>query len=415
MPKPSIYRQLPSAQVKGEHLLPSPRHFNPGLLRYKGRLWLCYRYHLGREHASRCATALMPIDKTTFQPIAPSQHLNLPAVVGDEHFEDARLFLFKGQPHISWTQMTGYQPGVDYKCVVKYARLRLNGNRWLIDEVFYPQYGRNHGGSKEKNWAFFEAEGALHVVYQDSPHRIVLRLDGARVVQEYTSPAPTWPWGPIRGGTPAVALDGGMNMLAVFHSSLPTEISPHYVRYYGGAYTFAARAPFEVTAISHRPLMAGSESDGHGADPRFAAGWKPFVVFPCGLVPPLPDSEDLNFLVSLGVNDWQCAVGRLTLDQLHLGRPDRSDVPHRYFMTSNGSLPVQMADANGGLTWLHWEIARPDPRGAFAPPGLYATNDGREAEAMADSAGAEEITVAQYGALGGRHARHGQHAPLVFG
>lgn len=413
MAKPSVYNQISAKQVSGEHMLPSPRHFNPGLLRYKGRLWCCYRFHLGREHASRCATALVPIDRATMKPTAPSQHLNLPAVVGDEHFEDARLFMFKGQPHISYTQMTGYRPGVDYKCVVKYARLKLNGNRWLIDEVFYPQYGRNHGGAKEKNWVFFEHNGGLYVIYEDTPRRVILRLEGDRVVEEFVSESAAWPWGTIRGGTPPVPFGDGQ-MLAVFHSSLPTETAPHYVRYYGAAYTFEAKPPFRITSISHRPLMAGSEADGHGADPRYAAGWKPFVVFPCGLVPPVEGADDQSFLVSLGVNDWQCAVGRLTRDQLCLGAPDRSDAPMRYFATPNGSMPARMMNSSGSSTWIKWEIPNAERRGASVAPGLYATNDGREAEALGDMPRAEEIAEAQYRAMGGRMAIPRKTEPLVF-
>lgn len=414
MPKPSVYRQIDAVQVRGEHMPPSPRHWNCSLLRYKGRLWFSMRYHLGKEHASRCAVALVPIDKRTFQPTAPSQHLNLPAVVGDEHFEDARLFMFNGQPHISYTQMTGYEPGKDYRCVMKYARLKLNGNRWLIEQTFFPQYGANHGGSKEKNWSFFEHDKALHVIYEDSPQRLVLRLDGDQVVDGYESAAASWPWGTIRGGTPPVSIAGGQ-MLAIFHSSVPTEAPPHFVRYYGAAYTFEAKPPFAITAISHQPLMAGSELDGHGPDPRYAAGWKPFVVFPCGLVPPMEGSDDQSFLVSLGVNDWQCAVGRLRLDQMRMGLPDRSDAPMRYFANPNGSMPAKMIDASGQPAWLHWEITQTDRRGASAPAGVYATSDGREAEAFLDSPRTEEITAEQYRAQGGRMAIPERSAMPVFG
>lgn len=396
MAKPSIYSQIEAVQVPpGPFMKPSPRHWNPGLLRYKGRLWMSVRYHLGVEHASRCATALVPLDKATLQPTAPAQHLNLPGIVGDEHFEDARLFMFNGAPHISYTQMTGYRPGVDYSCHIRYARLKLNGNRWLIEEVFHPQYGRNGGSGKEKNWAFFEHAGALHAVYSDQPKRIVIRLDGSRVVDQYESEPAIWPWGTIRGGAPPIPFETG-KMMAIFHSSIPTEEAPHFVRYYGAAYVFEAKPPFRLLAVSSKPLMAGSEADGHGIDPRFSAGWKPFVVFPCGCV---PDGE--NFLVSLGVNDWQCAVGKLTPQQLQLISPDRSDAPNRYFRTLNGSLPAKMLSADGQPAYLQWEIPRPNLRG-MAPEGVFATSDGREAEALEAASRSEEITEEQYRAAGGR-------------
>lgn len=398
MPKPSLYKQINAVQITGPNLPVSPRHWNCGLLRFKGRLWNVFRYHLSREHASRSAVGLVPLDKSSLQPTAPAQHLNLPGVVGDEHFEDPRLFMFNGSPHVSYVQMTGYRPGVDYKCIIKYARLRLSGNRWLIDEVFWPKYGRNGGGSKEKNWSFFEHDKKLFVIYEDAPNRKVIQLDGEKVVAEFDSPGVAWPWGTIRGGAPPVPFGDG-KMLALFHSSLPTETPPHFVRYYGAAYVFEAKPPFKVLAVSAQPIMAGSEADGHGEDPRYSDGWKPFVVFPCGAV---PDGDDL--LVSLGVNDWQCAVGRIPFKDFTFISPDRSDAPIRYFLTLNGSLPVRMIGSDGHLSYLNWEVPNLDRRGGMAPMGLYATQDGREAEALSDAPKTEEITPEQYLANGGRHA-----------
>lgn len=391
MPKPSVYHQLDAVQVApGPFMKPSPRHWNPGMIRYKGRLWMCYRYHLGKEHASRCATAMVPLDKASFAPTALSQHLNLPATVGDEHFEDARLFLFKGEPHISYTQMTGYRPGVDYCCHIRYARLKLLGNRWLIEETFTPKYGRNTGNSKEKNWVFFERDGGLYCIYQDDPSHRIIRLEGDRVVEEFDTDQPKWSWGSIRGGAPPVVLPDGQ-MMHIFHSSLPTEEAPHFVRYYAGAYTFEAKAPFRITGITPKPIISGSEADGHGFDPRYTEGWKPFIPFPCGCV-----ADGDNWLVSMGVNDWQCAVGRITAKRLRFVKPDGSEAQTRYFMTANGSMQAKTVDANGQPRWIPWIIPIADRRGAMAPPGYYSTADGRESEAMEESPRVQEITAEQY-------------------
>lgn len=391
MAKPSIYKQLDAVQVaQGPFTMPSPRMWNPGMLKYKGRLWVSYRFHLGREHASRCATALVPLDRSTFQPTALSQHLNLMATVGDEHFEDARLFMFKGRPHISYTQMTGYKPGVDFKCVIKYARLRLLGNRWIIEETFYPKYGRNDGTAKEKNWVFFEHEGALHCVYADGPQHIVLKLDGETVVQEYTSPAAFWPWGLIRGGSAPIPYGDG-KMLAIFHSSIRTEEAPHYVRYYAGAYLFEDHPPFAITDISSRPIAAGSEADGHGYDPRYSEGWKPYVVFPGGCI---PDEE--AWIVAFGINDWQCAIGRITSNQFQFVPPDGTKSPMRYFKIVNGSRPVQIIGIDGQTKWLKWDTPNVDRRGMMAPAGYYATKDGRESEIISEIPMIEEINSDQY-------------------
>lgn len=390
MPKPSIYQQLDAIQVAGPLLPLSPRHFNPSLIRFKGRLWMSVRYHLGREHASRCATGIVALDPKTMQPVGKTQHLNFPSTVGDEHYEDARLFMFDGHVHVSVTVMSGYVPGKNYSCVIKYARLKLRGTTWSIDEVFWPKYGNNNGNAKEKNWAFFEHAGALYCVYSDNPERKVLKIDGDRVTAVYDSPAASWPWGVMRGGTSPIPYGNG-KMLAVFHSSLPTEEAPHFVRYYGGAYVFEDKPPFKILLISSKPIMAGSEADGHGIDPRYSEGWKPYVVFPCGCVP----DED-GWLVSLGVNDWQCAVGRITAADLSLIEPDRSNAPIRYFRTANGSVGVQLVTADGNLSWINWERCGTDPRGCMVPPGYFATSDGRIAEAMESAPRSTEITADEY-------------------
>jgi predicted GH43/DUF377 family glycosyl hydrolase len=388
--KPSLYQQINAVQVTGNHMKVSPRHWNAGLLKHKGRLAMCYRYHLGLEHASRCATAMVFLDRKTHQPLGPSQHLNLPSEYGGTHFEDARLFTFLGEPYISYTAMWNYTPGVDYNCVMRYSKLKLIGSRWTIEDTWQPKFGNNHGRSKEKNWIFFEHEKELYCIYQDHPTRKVLKLKGEKVVAEYESPAPAWEWGEIRGGTPPVPY-GKNQMLAVFHSSLATEDAPHYRRYYGAAYTFDAKPPFAVTSISLKPIMSGSEEDNHGFDPRYSAGWKPFIPFPCGLV---PDGDE--WLVSLGVNDWQCAVGRIGEKDLELTAPDGSERPMRYFTTINGSKPLQLPGDKGEQRWINWEIPRSDRRGAMAPAGYMATKDGRVAEALVENRIVEEITEAQY-------------------
>ncbi len=317
--------------------------------------------------------------------------------------------MFNGVPHLSFTQMTGYRPGVNYTCTMRYARLKLNGNRWLIEEVFWPKYGANHGAGKEKNWSFFENDGKLYAIYQDHPTHRIIRIDGERVVDEIESEPALWPWGVIRGGSPPIPYGDG-KMLAIFHSSIATEEPPHFVRYYGAAYVFEAKPPFKILTVSAKPIMAGSEADGHGADPRYSDGWKPFVVFPCGIV---PDGDD--WLVSLGVNDWQCAVGRLKAEQLQFVSPDRSDAPVRYFTTMNGSLPAKMIGQDGASTYLQWEIPTPNLRG-MAPTGYFATVDGREAEALSDMPRCEEITEQQYRAAGGRMSVMQQRIALpVFG
>lgn len=387
MSKPSFFTQLDAVALSPHSLFESPRHWNCGLFRYDGRLWLSYRFHL-KNYNGRCATAIVQLDEQTLQPKGKSHWLKLGGLRGDEHHEDARLFHFMGEPYISYTEMSSYKPGVDYACVMKYAKLSLKKNKWEVVDSWFPKYGRNDSRSKEKNWVFFEYDKAIHAVYSAAGDHQVIRIVGNGIDKVYESQGPAWHFGIVRGGTPPLRQPDG-TFLTIFHSSLPTEKAPHFVRYYAAAYTFEGEPPFRPLRISTRPLMAGSEADGHKVDPRYVDGWKPWVVFPCGMVDDGP-----NWLVSLGVNDWQCAIARVKPNQFFLGAANGSDVTSRYFRRANGSIPVPVYSDGGRRRIIEWQVPR--PQGGMASAGYMMCENPREAEEVAEFVGVEEIGYADY-------------------
>lgn len=374
-----------------DRLLPSPRHWNASIIDFDGERWLAYRFHRTDLPDSRCAIGMVRLGDD-LQPAGKSHLLELTGPTRTEHFEDPRLFVFLGRLHISYTEMRGYRPGVDYNCVVKYARLRWGRGRWMVEQMFQPRYGRNNGYSKEKNWVFFEADRTLYCFYQGTPRHVVLEIDEGKVVKEYVSAAPHWAWGTLRGG--AAPVRDGDHFLHVFHSSLPSETPPHFVRYYAGAYTFEARPPFLPLQISSRPIAAGSEEDGHQVDPRYVEGWKPFVVFPCGLVP-----QSGGWLASFGVNDWQIVLSPLSQSQLRLVPADGSAIDTRYFRTLNGSRPepiLVMEDFGYRTDYLVWDV--PQPVAGRAGVGYMKVIDPRVAEDLASRPHVEEIAEKDYAA-----------------
>jgi len=389
MPKKSVYAQLEACAVPPRNLMPSPRHWNPGLLRYRNKLWLAYRYHRAETNDARCGIALCAIDEQGI-PQGPSQLLRFRSSQHGEHHEDCRLFIYRGEPHISYTEMVGYRPGIDYTCMVKYAKLNLSAKgHWTVVDEWRPAYGDNSGFRKEKNWIFFEHANELYFIYATDPNHVVCKVEGDQVVQEFRTPGPQWQWGHIRGGTPPVDFGDG-RLMSVFHSSIPTETPPHYVRYYAAAYTFEKKPPFRVLQISEQPFLAGSEEDGHRVDPRYVAGWKPYVVFPCGLVP-----DRNGWLMSVGVNDWQCAIARITGSQLLLGAADGSSFKPRYFRTANGTLPVRYVDALQYPVFLYWDIVN-KRRGCRAGAGYMRAVKAREAVEISEAPNTTEITEAEY-------------------
>lgn len=390
MPRKSLFAQLPAVAIPGSSLKDSPRHWNAGLFRYKGKLWMAYRYHLKTPDA-RSGIAIVSLNSKHL-PESQGQFLKLDAPTGTEHHEDPRLFTFKGEPYISYTEMANYRPGEGYSCVMKYARLRFDRGKWVVGTTYYPQYGDNHGGAREKNWVFFESAGKLFCIYKATFRHQVLEIRGEAIVGSYDTNAPVWDWGDVRGGTPPVDLGDG-RMLTFFHSSVWTEDPPHFVRYVSGAYTFNAKPPFEVIQISREPIMSGSEEDGHKTDPRYEAGWKPYVVFPCGLV-----ADGKSFLVSLGVNDWQCAIAKVDWPTLKasLGSPSSDGRPARFFMTANASIPVRLVSHEDRRPILaEWEVFGPGSvLGANA--GYITTTSGRLSQEILELQSSREVTEVEY-------------------
>jgi predicted GH43/DUF377 family glycosyl hydrolase len=119
----------------------------------------------------------------------------------------------------------------------------------------------------------------------------------------------SWDWGVIRGGTPALKIDG--HYLAFFHSSklIKTVQSEgknitHYVM---GAYLFDEEPPFAITHISPEPIIGKDFYNG----PAYKT-WKPLrCVFPCGYV-----HDSRHIWVVYGRQDFEIWVAKIEKDSL---------------------------------------------------------------------------------------------------
>lgn len=139
-------------------------------------------------------------------------------------------------------------------------------------------------GLREKNWVPFEYNKRLLFAYSLAPHKILAPELNKKscVTMAKTVTRHQWDWGELRGGTPALKIDG--SYLAFFHSSqkIATVQSQgvNATHYFMGAYRFSAQPPFALTHISPTPLVADSF---YGKHPYTL--YKPLqVVFPCGFV-----------------------------------------------------------------------------------------------------------------------------------
>lgn len=220
----------------------------------------------------------------------------------EESWEDPRIIEVDGKTFMG---VAAWIPG--QRSIHVNQRIALLDEKDNVKEHWAPTYGKNgrnpHWSSgNEKNWAWFEHAGRLCFVYQHHPH-VVVETDGPRVITHHsTEHSGKWNRGEIRGGTNPVRI--GDEYLAFYHSSMPWKTIPKYGerrRYFMGAYTFEAKAPFKVTRITREPLLTGSEFD-----PVIPGS--PAVVFPCGLV--IEPSGSLY--CTYGVND--CALGWVRME-----------------------------------------------------------------------------------------------------
>lgn len=388
-----IIEQLPGAiTVDPAKLMKSPRHWNPSIQWYDGQLLMAYRYHYSDEDP-RSSIAICQINPKTNQPTGKSQYIQLDRKKGDEHHEDPRLFVHQRRLYMSYTEMTHYQPGIDYRCVVKYCRLKCAANgRWSVEQTWLPKYGKNDHTAREKNWAFFSIGAALYAIYADQPNHIVIKIDGENVVNEFATPMAEWPWGDIRGG--ASPLFTGSEFVHLFHSSVATDGgAPHYMRYCTGYYLMDYVEPFPIKSIIVRPIAKGSEADGHKEDPRFKEGWKPYVVFPCGLV-----GTPKTWRMSMGVNDWKIVIAPYVHDPKQMiGRQGEGYRP-RYFSASNSSMPIKLTTLQGDRVqtdYFHWERNNNGYAGMVGP-GYFKAHHERLAETLATTPGVTEITENDY-------------------
>lgn len=263
--------------VNSDYLAPGEYWYNPGLIEVDGDDWLIYR--LQQKNADST------IWRHNFR-----THENfpiiLPEVCPNEQFEDPRVFMHNGKRHLifsSWRKNWAYVP-----CL---RLITLNDN-WEFEEEIKIPHGGNGNGKVQKNWQYFSHKGKLHFIYIYDPWQVVV---GEKV---YTGKNLLWDYGTIRGGTPPVRV--GDYYYTFFHSRL----NHGRARYYTGAIKFSGEAPFTSIAMTSSPLLSPSPKEPN-------LWWAPLTTFPCGVI-----YRDNKFIVSMGINDFQCALADWTLDEL---------------------------------------------------------------------------------------------------
>jgi predicted GH43/DUF377 family glycosyl hydrolase len=279
-------------------LIKAKRNYNPSLVSTGEGFLLAYRSEPEDFKVSEIVLAEMDRDMTVLK----NQRLKVAGHAGCS-IEDPRLFWFGGELHLAFS-IARYGEVGGWKCVQAYGKLK-KGKTWTLASVIVPKYGANDWSGKEKNWTFFEAEGALRCIYDmGTAGWVVLELDGDEVVQEWRHAPVAWQWGRLSGGSPAVDWEG--QKITMMHS---WEKHPRRHRlYHMGFLTFDAVAPHAPRMISQSPVVTAQDDWG---TPEQAHGWQPLCVFPGSL-----EVYGTKALVGYGRNDFDCATGVFRIERL---------------------------------------------------------------------------------------------------
>lgn len=278
--------------------------FNPALVTWKGKKLLCFRVR--NEHLkSTFQMAFVWLDEQ-FAPISRVFILDIRGHNPSELYEnqDPRLLTIDNTLYIVYSN-TICMHGKRIKRMLIAPVNEDKQGFFIQNPVLLNQF---EGSSQrwEKNWAPFDYKGNLLLAYSIVPHKIFKPslINGSCLSVCSTSCTTNWNWGHLRGGTPAM-LDGDQ-YIAFFHSSTKVtsvhsegKAIPHY---FMGAYTFSAYPPFEITAMSSRPILGKNFYNGPAHNT-----WKPLrVVFPVGCI-----MDNDHIWVSYGKQDHEMWIAKL--------------------------------------------------------------------------------------------------------
>lgn len=175
-----------------------------------------------------------------------------------------------------------------------------------------------HIKSIEKNWSPFvytdeNNKSDVYFEYYINPHKI-MKLSNPQVPDLAHLIFPNNPclqnlawakkWGELRGGTSPLLVDG--QYLSFFHSMFRDK--NNYPWYVMGAYTFEAKPPFRITAVSQYPILFKGIYD----TPLCHTAPNVRAIFPGGFAIEHKNGKDYLH-VACGEND--CAVKIVTMDK----------------------------------------------------------------------------------------------------
>jgi predicted GH43/DUF377 family glycosyl hydrolase len=291
-----------------------PHAFNPSIVRWNDKILMSFRVIPDERHPFNSWIGVTWLDDQ-LHPIGKPQRLYMRDTNSavPSRIDDARLLTVGRQLYIVYSdnEQVKISKG-GYRIYI--ARLEYTEKKFfLAARECLSCFADSDPNRREKNWVPFDYYGELLLAYTIAPHLILRPLCGTGYCETfvYSDHEPDWPWGPLRGGTPAI-MDRD-HYLAFFHSSQRIASvqskGKQMMHYFIGAYTFSTQPPFAITRISAAPIIGQSFYGGTEYKPY----WKPVqVVFPCGFI------FDKNYIwLAYGKQDHEIWVAKLDKNKLY--------------------------------------------------------------------------------------------------
>lgn len=264
-----------------------PNAFNPSIIKWNGSLLMCFRDIPNPLFSFTSFLYLVYLDDD-FNPISTPQKLETQSFLSviPSRAEDGRLIAVDDR---LWLVFSDNKDTVISKGGFRVYFAELLENEMGLFDVCDLECIYNFQGEdpfrREKNWSPFVYNDEMYLIYSLDPHLIFKPIYGTQSCETVccTNKKLIWDWGILRGGTPALILDG--QYLTFFHSQIyMTSVhsdNKNMSHYFMGAYTFSLEPPFEITKFSPEPIVG--KNFYHG--PKYKPYWGSVrVVFPCGFV-----------------------------------------------------------------------------------------------------------------------------------
>ena len=287
-----------------------PQAFNPSLIEFKDHYLLTFRFSPDVEYQPWVSHIVVVLLDQDFSPISKPQIIETreEGSLTPSQAEDARVFSYRGRNFLIYNDNTEVVfPTYRDRRDLYLAELFFKEGTFCLSAPQKLFCSQKLAQVWQKNWVPFEWNQSMFFGYMVVPHEILYpNLCTGECYSCYSTEIDfVWEEGMIKGGTPALLVDG--EYLAFFHSSKyrssPISEGVDAWHYFMGAYTFSSKPPFSINKISPYPIIEeGFYEEGFSYKK---------VIFPGGFVV----KEDKIFL-AYGKDDSQIWIATLDLKGL---------------------------------------------------------------------------------------------------